>query len=119
MKRSPLNRRTELKPRRSLSPYQKAKVVKRQDGICKCGCGEPLGDDPRDIDFDHIHELWEGGSNDLDNFAALKKKHHLVKTSRKAKERAKCDRLAKAGGRRKPTAAERELGRLLQKEKAS
>jgi len=102
-----------LRARRQPSPYQKAQIIKRQAGICKCGCKEPLGDDPRDIQFDHEHELWEGGGNDLDNFAALKRRHHLAKTSRKAKERAKCDRLAKAGGRRKMTRDQRELKRLL------
>lgn len=106
-------KRTPLQRRQYLTPYQKAAVIKRQDGLCACGCKERLGDDPRDIEFDHRVELWEGGTNDLDNFAALKKKHHLRKTSRKAKERAKCDRLAKAGGRRKMTAGERELARLL------
>lgn len=108
-----MKRSAPLKARRYLTPRQKAEVIRRQGGICKCGCGEPLGTEPRDIQFDHVHELWEGGGNDLDNFAALKRKHHLAKTSRKTAERAKCDRIRAAGGRRKMTAAERELAKIL------
>lgn len=107
MKRSPLNRRQYLTPR------QKLAVMKRQGFKCACGCNEPLGDDPRDINFDHRCPLWAGGTNDLDNFAALRKKHHLTKTVKEAKARAKADRLAKDGGRRKMTAGERELARLM------
>lgn len=114
MKRSTI-KPTGLTARRYLTPRQKAEVIRRQNGNCKCGCDESLGDDPRDIQFDHIHELWEGGDNDLDNFAALKRKHHLVKTVRKTKERAKVQRLEALGGRRKMTVKERELARLLQK----
>lgn len=101
-------------PRSSLSPRQKAEVIRRQEGICACGCGEPIGTDPRDIQFDHRLELWEGGTNDLDNMAALIRKHHLVKTKRKTAERAKVKRIESRGGRRKLSAGERELARILE-----
>lgn len=108
-------KRAPLRARRQPTPHQKARIIERQNGLCACGCREALGTDPRDIQFDHVHEIWEGGGNDLDNFAALKRRHHLAKTVRKTKERAKCDRLAALGGRRKMTAAERELARILKR----
>ena len=100
--------------RRYLSPARKMEVMRRQDFKCKC-CGDPLPTDPRDIEFDHIVELWEGGTNDIDNYAALNRGHHLIKTKRKTKERAKVNRLAERGGRGKMTVAERELAKLMER----
>ena len=50
--------------RRQFHPRVMAEIVKRQDGICACGCGAPLGTDPRDIQYDHeipLHLEWRGG----------------------------------------------------------
>jgi hypothetical protein len=98
--------------RRRFPPRVYAEIIARQNSKCACGCDEDLTD-PRDIEFDHALDLQWGGEDTPENLRALKKRHHLDKTIRQRKERAKCDRLANAGGRRKMTAHERELQRLL------
>lgn len=103
-----------IKPKRKyLSVPQKALVVKRQKGKCGCGCGEDFTD-PRDIEFDHRLPLHLGGTNDLDNFVALKKRHHLQKTKREAFERAKADRIRNndLAHKKKLSAKDRELARM-------
>ena len=84
--------------RRRFHPRVLADIVKRQDGKCACGCGEALGTDPRDIQFDHANPLWNGGKDDPENLRALKKKHHLAKTVRETKDRAKMKRIVNQSG---------------------
>jgi hypothetical protein len=82
--------------RRYLSPKEQATVIERQGRKCACGCGEML-DDPAEIQFDHYEELWTGEDtpedfkrlNDIENFRALKRRHHLTKTNEQTKQRAK------------------------------
>lgn len=77
--------------RRYLAPWEKRIVRERQDGRCACGCRTPL--EGRAIEYDHIVELWEGGTNDLSNFQALiKKPCHLRKSAKATKRRSKADR---------------------------
>lgn len=87
--------------RRKFHPRVYAEIVKRQDGKCACGCDEPLGTDPRDIQYDHEIELWAGGEDSPDNLRALKRKHHLAKTIRETKNRAKFNRIAERDGMQK------------------
>ena len=79
-------------------PRVYAEIVRRQDGICACACGEPLGDDPRDIQFDHELALHAGGPDTPDNLRALLRRHHLTKTVRETKARAKVSRIQARGG---------------------
>lgn len=87
--------------RRKFHPRTYAAIVERQNGICACGCGEPLGTDRRDMHFDHEIALWNGGEDSPDNLRALKKKHHLLKTIREATDRAKMKRIIDRDGLRK------------------
>ena len=102
--------------RRQFHPRVKAEIVKRQDGICACGCGAPLGTDPRDIQYDHEIPLHLDGEDTAENLRALKKKHHLVKTIREAKDRAKFRRIVDRGGmgKRRMNQQDRMLARYLE-----
>ncbi len=102
--------------RRRFHPRVYAEIVKRQDGICACGCGEALGADPRDIQFDHETPLHLGGEDTPENLRALKKRHHLVKTIRETKDRAKFRRIAERGGmtKRRMNRQDRELAKMLE-----
>lgn len=104
--------------RRKFLPREYAAVIERQGGLCACGCKEPLGADPRDIDYDHILPLSIGGRDAPDNLQALKRKHHRAKSNRETTERAKADRIAATDGhrRRNLSVAERELAALIEKE---
>ncbi len=101
--------------RRRFHPRIYADIIKRQDGICACGCDEPLGTDPRDINFDHELALHLGGTDTPDNLRALRKKHHLVKTIRESKDRAKFRRIVERGGMSKGRMSrhDREIARHL------
>lgn len=111
MKRPALNKKVV---RRRFTPREYASVISRQDGKCAC-CGDPLGDDARDIEFDHELELALGGADTLDNLRALKKKHHLHKTRANAPKIAKTRRIVANGSHRKrnANATEKEIGRIL------
>ena len=87
--------------RRRFPPHVYAAIIERQDGICACGCGEPLGSDPREFEFDHHIPLWKGGEDTPENLRARKKKHHLPKTAAEATERAKFKRIGARDGMRK------------------
>lgn len=84
-----------MQSRRTLHPRTKAEIIKRQGGICGCGCGQPLGAIGRLIEFDHEIPLADGGEDNTDNIQALTKACHRAKTNREARERAKANRLAK------------------------
>lgn len=85
-------------PRRRFHPKVYAEIIARQEGRCACGCNEPLGTDPRSIQFDHAIELWNGGEDTPENLRALKPKHHLLKTIRESKNRAKVKRIIEREG---------------------
>ena len=111
-------RSTELRRtrRRKFHPRVYAEIIERQNGICACGCGEELGTDPRDIQFDHEIPLWSGGEDTPDNVRAVIKKHHLVKTIRETKDRAKFVRIAERAGlsKRRMNRQDRALARMLE-----
>lgn len=96
----------QMNKRRSLSASEKLTVMRRQDFKCNCGCGETL--DPTDTHYDHILPLWLGGTNDISNFQALKRKHHGKKTTKEAKNRAKADRIRNREGLLKKRMSERD-----------
>ena len=106
-------------PRRKFSPRVYAEIVWRQGGNCACGCGEPLGSNPRDIQYDHIHPLADGGKDTPDNLQALKAKHHRSKSSREAMARAKARRIQANEGRRKLSRHEKLIAGYLDKEQES
>ena len=83
--------------RRQPTPGQKMMILKRQDFICACSCGEKITD-IRDVHFDHALALHLGGTNDLENFRALKVKHHMAKSGREAAARAKVTRIQETDG---------------------
>jgi predicted NAD/FAD-dependent oxidoreductase len=103
----------EIQKRRSLSPAEKAKVIDRQKGVCGCGCKERLAVGL--IDFDHEIDLQFGGSNDLSNFVALIRKHHMQKTATNATRRAKADRQRAKNDGSWLSAKDRELARIMSK----
>lgn len=103
-------------PRKKFHARDYAAIIERQHGKCGCGCGEELGTDPRDIQYDHELPLWCGGEDVTSNLRALKRKHHLDKTRGEAAVRAKVDRIAKSLGhrRRNPNQTERDLQKILE-----
>lgn len=78
--------------RKYLSMGDKLIVCRRQNFKCACGCGETLN--MGETNYDHALALIFGGTNDLENFRALKLRHHLEKTKREIKELAKAKRIA-------------------------
>ena len=78
--------------RRYLNAGQKSRLIDKQGGKCACGCGETLV--VGQIDFDHSLDRQFGGSEALENFCALIRKHHRKKTDANTTIRAKCDRIA-------------------------
>ena len=99
--------------RRWFSPSIKAAIIRAQNGICGCGCGEELGTDPRDIEFDHVLAIWRGGEDARENLQALTIGCHRRKTREEAKARARTNRIRGHGGRRRMTAEEKGLAKLL------
>lgn len=95
-------------PRRRFHPRIYAEIIERQDGKCACGCGEELGTDPRDIQYDHERPLWNGGEDTPENLRAVKRKHHLLKTIGEARDRAKMKRIIERDGLRKPRMSRRD-----------
>ena len=92
---------TAAQRRRRFHPRTYAAIIARQDGKCACGCGEALGADPRGIHFDHAIPLWNAGEDSPDNLRALKVRHHMRKTGREAKDRAKMKRIIERDGLRR------------------
>ena len=101
------------KPRKRFTPAQYESVLRRQNYLCACGCGEPvvIGEHQ----FDHEVPLWLGGADTLENLRGLIKKHHLKKTRGEATVRAKNDRIrAKHFGPRL-NARDREIRRIIER----
>lgn len=88
----------DTEDRKRLSDKQKAELCLKQSGKC-AGCQKkPL----HGWEFDHVNELWECGTNALDNWQAFGSRKdcecHAIKTGKAAKRRAKQNRLrGKAG----------------------
>jgi len=64
------------------------RVEDRDTGICTvCGIYDAKWE------ADHIHEIWAGGPDDIDNMQTLCRRHHVEKTAEQTPVRAKTDRL--------------------------
>lgn len=108
-----------MKPsRRRFNPAILADIIARQGGKCGCGCGEDLGTDPREIQFDHFISLGVGGEDTPDNLRALLKRHHLKKTAQDAAYRAKLARIEARAGLMNPKLNQRDkaLAKMLEKQ---
>jgi len=107
-----------MKSRRKFPPHVYAQIIKKQDFVCACGCGDPLGADPRAFEWDHIRELWDGGEDTPDNLQALLIGHHKLKSGNSTKRRAKIKRIVERDGLRKPrmNAKDKALAKILEKE---
>ena len=103
-------------PRRRLSVGAKLAIIMRQNGICACGCGEPLGVDTREIHLDHEVPLDLGGPDTTENLRALKRHHHTVKTSQEARTRRKVRAIQEQHGlrRKKPSREDKWLAKKLE-----
>lgn len=56
-------------------------ALKRSNGICECGCGQPFTDHPKERPhYDHALPDFLGGTNDLENCQVLRVACHQVKT---------------------------------------
>lgn len=90
----------ETHERGKLSPKQRLQLFLRQDGKC-AGCGIKLR---ACWEADHIIELWEGGTNALDNWQAFGANKdcrcHAKKSAEATKRRAKMFRLRGIKGQR-------------------
>lgn len=102
--------------RRRFPPRVYWEIVARQKGICGCGCGRPLGSDPRGIEFDHVVALADGGPDTPDNIQALIVRHHRSKSSREAIARAKARRISERDGllQRRLNRGDRALAKMLE-----
>jgi Lhr-like helicase len=109
--------------RRYLSPKEQATVIERQGRRCACDCGELL--EAGDTKFDHDIPLWTGEDtpedfkrlNDIDNFRALKNRHHLAKTNTEAAQRAKEKRVRDRHQGKHMNARQRALAKILNRDK--
>ena len=102
--------------RRRFPPRVYAEIIARQDGICACGCNEPLGTDPRGFEFHHATALHLGGEDTPENLRAVIKKHHLALTIRETKDRAKFRRIADRAGltKRRLSREDKALAKMLE-----
>lgn len=102
----------EIHPRKYLTPKLKAQLALKQNGLCAlCGCK------PRAFEWDHIQELWAGGTNAIENWQGLCRKCHTDKSGAEAKHRAKMNRCrGKAGqvARRKANGSKLKSNRKIQ-----
>jgi hypothetical protein len=79
-------------PARKVTQSQKKQVAGRQRYMCAANVPDyqcPLGGKPFDesgYHIDHIHELRDEGSNDLENLQALCLMCHSVKTNRRSSQ---------------------------------
>lgn len=78
----------ERHARQTLSVKQKIALIEAQGKRCAAcqGC-------PRKFEFDHIVELWAGGSNEPGNWQALCRDCHVTKSGKARKQSAKEARL--------------------------
>ncbi len=88
-----------MAPRRRFPLYVYRAILKKQRNRCKCGCRRKF-DGIRDINFDHITALADGGIDTPDNLQALKLRHHKKKSKREGKARAKVKRIQAQDGLR-------------------
>ena len=101
--------------RRYLSASERARVLARQGNKCACGCGEDLV--VGQIEFDHKLALQFGGTNALENFEALIKRHHKIKSNGENTARAKADRIKAKHSGQWLSAKDRELASILSRTK--
>lgn len=102
--------------RKKFPPWVYLEIIERQNRKCAC-CGEPLPDDPREIEFDHELDLRWGGKDEPANLRALIKNHHLKKTIQGHKDQAKVERIRKQDGlrKRKMNAREKALQKMMER----
>lgn len=101
--------------RRYLSASEKSRLLDRQRNKCACGCGETLVIGK--IDYDHILDRQFGGTEAFDNFCALIRKHHKIKSNANNTLRAKADRIAAKHSGRWLNATDRELASIRNRTK--
>ena len=67
------------------------------------------------VQFDHALPLHLGGTNDLENFRALNSRHHLAKSMRELKARAKVVRIQAQGGllKKKKSRADKAMEKIM------
>ena len=103
--------------RKYLSPSEKITVRTRQNHKCAC-CGEPLT--MGGVEYDHIIPNSLDGTNDLSNFQALNKGHHIRKSVKELKARAKVKRIQAQDGLRakKLSRADKAMAKILERRTA-
>jgi 5-methylcytosine-specific restriction protein A len=94
-------------PRRALSQSERKAIVESQNNCCAM-CGHELI--PGHYEFDHICALVHDGDNASDNWQALCRNCHKMKSLKDIQARAKRDRLTVGGKQRKgpPMAGSRD-----------
>jgi len=80
-------------PRKGFTKAQRRAVYEEFNGLCGCGCEEPLAGERWEID--HAIELEFGGAHDLSNWVPMLAGHHRRKTSANAPKVAKVRRIVK------------------------
>lgn len=83
----------QILDRKGFTPKQRQMVYDEFDGLCGCGCDEPLAGEAWDID--HAVPLALGGKHDLSNWIPRLKAHHKRKTASDIKSISKAKRIAK------------------------
>lgn len=91
-------------------------MYEAQDGLCGCGCSEPM--DMADVQIDHLVSLFLGGAHDPSNWVAKKSAHHRTKSAAEAAVHAKVKRLIRKADpetRKPPTMRSRGFEKSLRK----
>lgn len=90
--------------RKGFTAKQRAEVYEAFDGLCACGCDEPLKGE--DWDIDHCTPLALGGAHEPGNWVPMIRSHHVRKTAQDRKAIAKCERIIRTeNGTRAPRKA--------------
>jgi hypothetical protein len=100
--------------RRTLTENQKYEILEKQEHLCKW-CKKPYVN----YEYDHIAELWEGGSNNLDNFQALCYECHKQKTAMNRNKRLLLERRSMNEEETIDSDIERDNGEISESESMS
>ena len=75
-------------PDTPVPPHVRVRVFDRDDGICQCGCEQPILVGDR-WDTDHTIAIINGGENRESNLRTLLRAHHKLKTKQDVAEKAR------------------------------
>lgn len=84
-----LRPQVEATPRAAMTPARKRRIHLLADGLCGCGCGQPVPLSGPGVVYDHTQPLEEGGADDWPNLRPVRKDCDRPKTSQDLRRIAK------------------------------